>query len=289
MRTFVITGGTDGIGKALARSYLERGDEVAIIGRNAEKGAAFLDTAARLGAGDRAHFVLADLSLIGETRKAIAEIRTKLSKVDALVLCARFFRSTRSVTAEGFESNFALCYLNRFVLSYEMTDLLDAADTPVILNIAGPGSDGEIRWHDLGFADGYDGSAALAQSGPLNDLLGVGFTANAASRRVNYVLFHPGLVSTGFAGEYDAEMSTRVEALRASGKPVEQAIVPILAVLDEPPREPLSAFVTGTPISLDGPGFDQAAAARLHTRTTHLLANAAANNDKRSNLNRQEY
>ncbi|MCI2423142.1 SDR family NAD(P)-dependent oxidoreductase [Saccharopolyspora sp. K220] len=286
MRTFVITGGTDGIGKALALTYLKRGDEVAIIGRNAEKGAALLDAATEFGAGDRAHFVLADLSSIGETRTAIGAIRAEFPQVDALVLCARFFRSTRSVTAEGFESNLALSYLNRFVLSYEMADLLDAADAPVILNVAGPGSGGEIRWHDLGFAEGYDGTTALMQSGPLNDLLGVGFAANAVPRKISYVLFHPGVVSTGFAGEYDAEMTRQIEALRTTAKPVEQAIVPMLAVLDEPPGEPLSAFLMGERISLDGPGFDPAAAARLYATTTQLLASGFAAAESRDT---QEY
>jgi NAD(P)-dependent dehydrogenase (short-subunit alcohol dehydrogenase family) len=88
VKTFVITGGTDGMGWAVALACLRRGDEVAIVGRNAEKGAAFLDVAARLGAAGRAHFVLADLPE-REGRKAIGEIRATFSKVDALVLCAR--------------------------------------------------------------------------------------------------------------------------------------------------------------------------------------------------------
>ncbi|MEU3597233.1 SDR family NAD(P)-dependent oxidoreductase [Streptomyces sp. NPDC006798] len=37
MKTYVITGGTDGIGRAVARTFLDRGQEVVVIGRDEEK------------------------------------------------------------------------------------------------------------------------------------------------------------------------------------------------------------------------------------------------------------
>jgi PPOX class probable F420-dependent enzyme len=270
---FVITGGTDGMGKAVALDRLRRGDEVAIVGRDADKGVAFLDLAARIGAADRAHFVHADLSLMAATRAAIDEIRELFPAVDALVLCARHYRATRTVTAEGFESTFALFYLSRFVLSYELTDLLGAAHAPVIVNVCGPGANpGTIRWHDLGFEHGYRGLAAQMQGGLLNDLLGVGYPHHSSSRKVRYVLVNPGTVRTGFSGEYDAETAAQVDALRAAAMPVEEGIAPILALLDDPPAQPISAWMRGTPIPLTGATFDVATAHRLHAETRRLLA-----------------
>ena len=272
MKRVVVTGGTDGMGKAVALELLRRGDEVAVVGRNADKGAALLDTAARMGAAGRLHFVHADLGLVADTRAAVDEVRSLFPAVDALVLCARYFRSTRAVTAEGFESTFALFYLSRFVMSHGMTDLLDAADDPVVVNVCGPGGNpGRIHWHDLGLEHGYEGMAAQMQGGLLNDLLGVGYARHSSARKVRYVLLNPGHVDTGFAGEYDAATAARVEALRAAARPVEEGIAPILAVLDEPPAEPVSAWMRGEPIPLTGPAFDAAAADRLHAETERLL------------------
>ncbi|GFJ83820.1 SDR family NAD(P)-dependent oxidoreductase [Phytohabitans houttuyneae] len=45
MRTYVITGGTDGIGAALARALLARGDHAVVIGTNRGK-------AERIAAGE---------------------------------------------------------------------------------------------------------------------------------------------------------------------------------------------------------------------------------------------
>jgi PPOX class probable F420-dependent enzyme len=272
-RRVVVTGGTDGMGRAVALDRLRHGDEVAIVGRNAAKGAAFLDLAARAGASGRAHFVEADLSLVAGTRAAVEEVRSLFPAVDALVLCARHFRSTRAVTREGFESTFALFYLSRFVASHEMTDLLDAAEAPLIVNVAGPGATaGEIRWHDLGFEHGYDGLAAQMHGGLLNDLLAVGYADAPPSRKVRYALLNPGPVSTSFSGEYDREMSARVEALRATAMPVEEGIAPVLALLDHPPAEPVGAWMRGRPIPLTGPALDVAAARRLRGETERLLA-----------------
>ena len=254
---YVITGGTDGIGKALALANLKLGHEVVVIGRDQAK------------APEDAHFVRGDLSLVSETRAAIAELRSRYSKIDAVVLCARHLQSERRVTAEGFEHNFALYYLSRFLLSYELADLLHAADNPVILNVAGPGPNpGRVHWDDLGLESGYDGFTAMFQGGLLNDLLGEGFALNRPSEKIRYVLVNPGQVNTSFSGSYDEAVAEQIEAVRASATPVEEAVQPLTALLDSPPDGPLSVFVQGAPYE---PTPDPAAARRLDALTRKML------------------
>ncbi|MET9243635.1 SDR family NAD(P)-dependent oxidoreductase [Nonomuraea sp. NPDC003709] len=256
MRTLVISGGTDGMGRALARTYLERGDTVAVIGRDRSK------------ALPGAVFIPADLSLISENRRVIAEINAELPVVDALVLCARYFRTHRFVTAEGLEGTFALDYLSRFLLSHGLTA------PRLVVNVSGPGQPtGLIRWHDLMLERGYDGMAAQFQAGKANDLLGVAFAARHGSR-TRYVLMHPGGVSTSVAGEYDAATAAHVEALKKHGLPVEEGIKPIVARIDDPPAEPLSAFMRERRIALDPGSFDPAAAERLHELTLKMIGSA---------------
>ncbi|MGW0577395.1 SDR family NAD(P)-dependent oxidoreductase [Streptomyces sp. NPDC002920] len=274
MKTHVITGGTDGIGRALAHHYLGRGHEVVVVGRNAEKGRAWLDAARQRGAAGRAHFVPADLSLMAETAAALESVRSSFGKVDTLVLCARHFRTTRLVTAEGFENTFAHFYLSRFLLSHGLADLLEAAARPVVLNVAGPGGRARIHWEDLQLAREYDGQRALAQGGRLNDLLGVDFADRRPDTAVRYVLLGPGTVGTSFSGEYTADTMAQIEAIRRSARSVQEALTPIVKVLDDPPTAPLSAFVQGEPLSPHGPGFTVEEARRLHRHTQKLLASA---------------
>jgi NAD(P)-dependent dehydrogenase (short-subunit alcohol dehydrogenase family) len=253
VKTIVISGATDGMGKALARTYLDRGDTVVAIGRNPEKALA------------GAHFVHADLSLITETRKAIDEIRAAHPVIDALVLCARHFRTARLETSEGFESTFALEYLSRYLLSHGLLESLERAPDPLIINVSGPGaSKPEIQWEDPNFVRNYSGVTAQMHAGRANDLLGMAFTAP----RTKYVLLHPGLVATGFSGTYDAETAAHIEGMKKAARPVEEGIAPIIALLDGPPTDRLSAYMRHKRIALP---YEEAAE-RLRTLTEQLLA-----------------
>ncbi|RUS47012.1 SDR family NAD(P)-dependent oxidoreductase [Cohnella sp. AR92] len=278
MRNIVITGGTDGIGKALAMTYLERGDRVIVVGRNAEKGFALLAAARDMNAGERASFIQAELSLVLENKRVIEEIKDRLPALDALVLCARHYRSSRMVTAEGFEDNFALFYLSRFVLSYGLIELLEKADNPIIANVAGPGYNlSAIQWDNLELARDYHGGAALGQGGKLNDLLGVAFAENNKGSRIKYALFHPGIVSTSFSGEYDESTAAHITELKKHGKSIADAVAPIIARMDAPPAEPLSAFVEGERISVEHEAFGKSAARRLYEMTLSLLMERISN------------
>uniref|UniRef100_A0AAU3H5U9 SDR family NAD(P)-dependent oxidoreductase n=1 Tax=Streptomyces sp. NBC_01401 TaxID=2903854 RepID=A0AAU3H5U9_9ACTN len=269
----VISGGTSGIGQALAHTYLKRGDNVVVIGPNPEKGEKFLAAAEELGAGQHAFFMRADLSLVAENRRVVEEIKERFPVVDALVLCARFFRSFRRVTSEGFEHNFALYYLSRYLLGYGLVDLLEKAPEPVIMNVAGPGVEaGQIYWDDLGLERGYDGWAAMFQGGKLNDLLGVSFARENRGYRTRYVLDFPGGTATGFAGEFEPATAARVQEMLRHAKPVAAGIAPIVAAIDTPPAAPLSAFFEGRRLDPRLFSFSEGDALRLDALTEELLA-----------------
>lgn len=270
MKTLVIAGGTEGIGRHLAETYARRGDHVVVIGRDEVKAKALLDSVDGPG---RIEFVQADLSLLAETRAVVTQLLARFAAVDALVLCARHYRSARAVTAEGFEENFALFYLSRFLLSHGFRPALEAAPEPVIVNVAGPGADlSLVQWNDLQLEHGYQGGLALGQGGKLNDLLGVAFANQHTGGSTRYVLVHPGVTATSFSGTYDPATLPHINHMKQHGRRVEDSAEPIIRLIDHPPAEPLSAFVEGERISVHTNGFDAAAAGRLDRLTRTLLA-----------------
>lgn len=275
MRTYLITGGTDGMGKGLGLHFLARGDRVIAVARSAAKGRVFLDEAARLGAADRATFLSADLSVRAGMQEAIAEAAAATDSLDGVVFAAQHFQPARRETADGLESTFALSYLSRAVLGDGLFGQLENAAAPVVMNIAGPGGlPGTIAWDDLQLAGGgYSGFRAAMQSSRCNDLLGADFPARRPGARTRYVLYNPGFVRTAMSDPLPAPQRIATKALaRVFAQPVAKAIVPVARLMDDPPDEPITAFLRGKPLALAGKKeFDPAAAARLRQVTAELV------------------
>ncbi|MFI6029815.1 SDR family NAD(P)-dependent oxidoreductase [Amycolatopsis magusensis] len=255
-KTVVITGGTDGIGAALARALAGRGDRVVVLGRNRERGARLVR-----GGGGLVTFHETDLSLMSNTRAVAAEIAQAHPVIDGIVFCARYFQTNRVVTAEGLEHNFALFYRSRAVLGEALLGPLERSERAVVINVAGPGHDTPVDWNDLQSARGYDGVRAMFQAGRLNDFLGVEFAERHPG--IAYVLFHPGTTATGFAGEYDAATAAFIEQQKARAKPATTVVPPLLDLLDQPPPEALSAFHLDTELDVHSGLFRRADAKRL--------------------------
>ncbi|HEX6339835.1 SDR family NAD(P)-dependent oxidoreductase [Umezawaea sp.] len=275
MNNVLITGGTDGIGRAVALDSLRKGHSVLVIGNTPEKGNDFLARAADLGAADRAAFLRADLRLVAENGRVLDEVRSRLDRLDRLVLCAQHYRTRPVRTAEGVEENFALSYLSRFVLSHGLLDLLRASDDPVVMNVCGTGTPiGSINWDDLAFERTRGGFKALMQASRASDLLGVAFAERAEG--VRCVLYNPDFVRTnlqrGLPQPWKALAVTLVTVL---GTSLEKGVVPLLHRLENPPPEPLSAFRAHKRVDLASRAFarcyDPADARRLHLATTAVL------------------
>jgi len=82
----VITGGTQGLGEAVARLFAERGAAgLVICGRSEARGRAVAEDLSRTCP---THFVQADLSQVEDCRRVIAEADQRFGKVHALVNCA---------------------------------------------------------------------------------------------------------------------------------------------------------------------------------------------------------
>jgi NAD(P)-dependent dehydrogenase (short-subunit alcohol dehydrogenase family) len=83
----IVTGGTQGLGEAIARLFAERGAAgLVICGRNADKGERVASDIS--AAGCPTVFVKADLAKVADCRKVVAKAEERFGRVDALVNAA---------------------------------------------------------------------------------------------------------------------------------------------------------------------------------------------------------
>ena len=79
-KTAIVTGGTSGIGKAIAEEYVEQGAEVVVSGRDEKKGRAAVDEI-----GEACEFVRCDVREYGKVERLIEETVSDHGKLDVMV------------------------------------------------------------------------------------------------------------------------------------------------------------------------------------------------------------
>ena len=194
-RTCVITGGTFGIGRAVALALAREGASLVLVGRTAGHADDTVAAVRRAGARS-AERLLGDLSSQQEVRRIAAEIRDRYECVHALVNNAGGLFLWPADSADGIEMTWALNHLSPFLLTNLLLDTLRRSAPARIVNVASEAhARGRIDLEDPGRVRG---AAAYYQSKLANllftrelnrRLLDTGVTANAV---------HPGCVASGF-------------------------------------------------------------------------------------------
>jgi NAD(P)-dependent dehydrogenase (short-subunit alcohol dehydrogenase family) len=206
----LVTGGTDGIGKEVARGLARRGARMLVVGRDPDKGAR-AERELRDSTGNPAvEFVPADLSLVREANRLADEVAGRSPELHYLVHSAGIVRGRRELTAEGVESNFAVNYLSRFALTSRLLPLLSAAGRPGeaarVVIIAGSAPGGTIHYDDVNLMLNFNTLRALWQFQQANDVFTIELARRLAaaygSDGVTITRLMPGVVKTNIRREF---------------------------------------------------------------------------------------
>jgi NAD(P)-dependent dehydrogenase (short-subunit alcohol dehydrogenase family) len=208
-KTALVTGGTSGVGKAIARGLAQHGAELIIVGRDGDKGVR-AERELRASSDNRTvEFLQADLSLVSEAWRIGEEVANRWRALHYLVHSAGVVRGRRVLTAEGFESNFATNYLSRFALTRRLLSTLETAGQPAksarIVLVAHPGLSGTIHYDDVNLATKFSTIRAFKQFHYANDVFTVEFARRQPNAgqgpRITISCLHPGPTKTNIDHE----------------------------------------------------------------------------------------
>jgi NAD(P)-dependent dehydrogenase (short-subunit alcohol dehydrogenase family) len=193
----VVTGGTDGIGKAAAVRLAKLGAGLLLISRNPDKGEAAVAEIKRVSGNDSVAYLQADLSMVKNVRGAARQIRATFDRLDVLVHCAgNIFPRQRTLTDDGLELSFAIQYMARFVLTNELLDLLRAAPAPQVLSVMGGGTiSGRVDFDNLQGEKSYGFTQAIKTTSRAGDMLT--FEQILRYPEITFYNYGPGLVRSG--------------------------------------------------------------------------------------------
>ncbi|MET9242858.1 SDR family NAD(P)-dependent oxidoreductase [Nonomuraea sp. NPDC003709] len=191
-RTILVTGATDGLGRALAADPAARGATVLVHGRDDRRGH---DTLAEIRAAvpaARLHWYRADLASLDEVRELAQAVSADHKDLDTLVNNAGIGTTVpgggaRQESADGHELRFAVNYLAGYLLTRLLLPVLRESAPSRIVNVSSLGQ-APIDFGDVMQAAGYSGVRAYCQSklaqvmftvDLAEELAGTGVTANA--------------------------------------------------------------------------------------------------------------
>ena len=181
----LVTGATDGLGRALAADLARGGARVLVHGRSEERTAQALEEVP----GARAY--RADLASLEQVRALAADVLEHEDRLDVLVNNAGIGNTVpgggrRMESEDGHELRFAVNYLAPYLLTRELLPLLERSAPARIVNVASAGQM-PIDFADVMLERDYDGVRAYCQSKlaqvmhaiDLSERLDAGVTANA--------------------------------------------------------------------------------------------------------------
>jgi len=188
-QTVLVTGATDGLGKALATELARTGATVIVHGRDDNRGKATLAEITGATGSDRLHWYQADLAHLDQVRDLAAAVAADNPRLDVLVSNAGIGGSAdgRQESAEGIELRFAVNYLAGYLLIRLLLPTLRSSAPARIVQVCSAGQ-APIDFDDVMLTRSYSGGQAYGQSklaqimftfDLADELAGTGVTATA--------------------------------------------------------------------------------------------------------------
>ena len=201
-RVCLVTGGTSGIGKATALGLARLGATVAVVGRDAGRGAAAVDEVRTASGNPDVELLVADLAVQSSVRDLAARVLDRYSVVHVLVNNAGVSLSARSVTPDGVETTFAVNHLAPFLLTNLVLDALrSAAPSRVVTVTSTAFRQARIRFDDLQGERRFRGIRAYNQSKLANVLFTLELAGRLEGSGVTANCVHPGVVRSELGHE----------------------------------------------------------------------------------------
>ena len=281
-KVFLVTGATDGIGKAASSEFAKRGATLTIVGRNKQKTEQVLAELKAASGNQKLDLLLCDLSRMADVKRAAAEFKAKHDRLDVLVNNAGATFKSPVMGPDGFELTFALNHLAYFQLTSSLLALI--RKTPgarVVSTSSAMQARGKLDLEKTPTSLEGWGPSAYATSKLANILFTKELQRRLEGTTATANCFHPGGVRTQFGG-FGSDQGFLLNVVYALAKPFsstpEQGADSLIWLATSPEAASLKGEYVSKrrPVSPQKQALDAKLAADLWTLSERICAEGAA-------------
>ena len=203
-KTILITGATNGIGKAAAIKFAESAKSIAFTYRNEELAEDLKNEMQKINPNLSINGFFCDFSVQDSIRQCADKIKNDLKAIDLLINNAGVVNTEYSETIDGIENTFAVNHLGYFLFTNLLLDLVKKESESRIINVSSAAHHfvKGMQWDDINYKDDFKmGLKAYGQS-KLGNIL---FTKQLAKKLqkdgVTVNAIHPGGVNTSLGNQ----------------------------------------------------------------------------------------
>ncbi len=197
-KRILITGASSGIGRATALGLARCGASLLLTGRTPARCDEALAAVRAAGAAE-ARMLRTDFASLDAVRQLAADVRRQVPRLDVLVNNAAVVASRRTLTADGYETTFAVNHLSPFLLTGLLLPLLGRGAR--IVNVASDAHQwGAVDLDDLQNERRYSALRVYGQSKTANILWTLELARRLAGSGVTANSLHPGAIRSNLGG-----------------------------------------------------------------------------------------
>ena len=189
-QTILVTGATDGLGRAVALDLAGRGAKVCVHGRDVAKVAAVVDEIGQLDAAKPSTYI-ADFASIDAVRDFADQCVAGEARIDVLINNAGLgVERARRESDDGLEMVFQVDYLAGYLLTARLLPLLRASAPARIVNVASLGQ-APIDFADVMLERSWSGQQSYCQAKLAQIMMAFDLADELAGDGITITALHP--------------------------------------------------------------------------------------------------
>ena len=206
-KTVVITGATNGIGKAAALELAKQGPKLLLTYRNQELADNLLAEIKTVSPDVSIELIYCDFSAQSSIRECAAEIISSQDKIDVLINNAGVVNTSYHETSEGIENTFAVNHLGYFLFTNLLLKKMKGPEESRIINVSSAAHSfvKDMNWENINFKDDFgQGMQVYGQSKLANLLFTRHLAIKLSTDNISVNAIHPGGVNTALGSQNKA-------------------------------------------------------------------------------------